>query len=97
MSLFQRGFYKYFESGKYSDLTLIHNGVRYKVHRLVLVYSSEFFARLLLSEFKEAFQNEITLGFPDPDNVFHLVLKFIYSGELAELSVDNAVPVSLPF
>ena len=41
----------------------------------------------------ESTQSEIVLGFSDPDKVFPLILKFIYTGDLTELSLENAVPI----
>lgn len=45
------------------------------MHRLLLAYSSEYFSRLLLSNFQEGRQTLIHLRFPDPANVFPLVLQ----------------------
>jgi len=51
-----QGFSKYQESGDFSDLELVTQHSTYRVHRLVLVYSSEFFASLLTSDWKESSQ-----------------------------------------
>jgi hypothetical protein len=92
MALFQRGFMKYFNSGRYSDLTIVSQSVQYKVHKMVLAYSSEFFARLLLGEFREKSEKIIELKYPDPDGLFPEVLKFMYSGEL-DLNSENSISI----
>ena len=52
-------------------------GKEYRVHRLLLAYSSEYFSRLLLSNFQEGRQTYIHLRFPDPAHVFPLVLQVL--------------------
>ncbi len=47
------------------------------MHRLLLAYSSEYFSRLLLSNFQEGRQTYIHLRFPDPAHVFPLVLQVL--------------------
>lgn len=72
----------------------------------MIAYSSEYFSRLLLSEFKEASQSHVTLKFPDPNNVFPDVLAFMYSGRMyiphyrgliisagISLTLDNVIPL----
>jgi hypothetical protein len=56
-------------------LNSVAQGKEYRVHRLLLAYSSEYFSRLLLSNFQEGRQTHIRLRFPDPANVFPLVLQ----------------------
>jgi hypothetical protein len=70
MVLFKKGFLKYLKSGKFADIIIICNGMHYKAHRAILAYSSSYFERLLLSEFKESSQPYVALKFPDPQNVF---------------------------
>eukprot|EP01114_Cavostelium_apophysatum_P000023 TRINITY_DN10026_c0_g1_i1.p1 TRINITY_DN10026_c0_g1~~TRINITY_DN10026_c0_g1_i1.p1 ORF type:complete len:446 (-),score=70.30 TRINITY_DN10026_c0_g1_i1:46-1383(-) len=93
MALFHRGFREYLVNGKYSDLTLVsqHNE-RFRVHRLILAHSSEYFSRLLLGEFRERHQTSVELKYPDPDNVFPIALQFMYSGE-APISTENSIPL----
>jgi hypothetical protein len=92
MVLFKKGFLKYLKSGKFADIIIICNGVHYKAHRAILAYSSSFFERLLLSEFKESSQPYVNLKFPDPQNVFPELLAFIYTGRVV-ITLDNVIPL----
>lgn len=64
MSLFKKGFSHYLDTGQYSDLVLISEHGKVKVHRLVLSYSSEVFRRMLMGEFREKYQQEIEIKYP---------------------------------
>eukprot|EP01094_Clydonella_sp_ATCC50884_P019936 TRINITY_DN4008_c0_g1_i1.p1 TRINITY_DN4008_c0_g1~~TRINITY_DN4008_c0_g1_i1.p1 ORF type:complete len:443 (-),score=85.19 TRINITY_DN4008_c0_g1_i1:188-1516(-) len=90
--LFEEGFVEYQENGIFTDLTLVVGGKDYRVHKLVLVYSSEFFDSLLTSKFKEHSQEAIELKFEDEDNVFPSVLRFMYSGEIV-LTETNCLAI----
>lgn len=90
--IFRDGFRHFLQSGDYSDLTLECEGKEYRVHRLLLAYSSEYFSRLLLSNFQEGRQTYIHLRFPDPAHVFPLVLQFIYQGHVT-IAEDNVIPL----
>lgn len=92
MALFKKGFLKYLKSGAYADIVVICNGVNYKAHRAILAYSSSYFERLLLSEFRESSQPYVTLRFPDPHNVFPELLAFIYTGRVV-ITLDNVIPL----
>jgi len=63
MSLFGEGFLEYFESGLYSDLTLIVDKKHYPVHRIIIAHSSEYFKRLLESGFQEKDQRIVELKY----------------------------------
>eukprot|EP01112_Ceratiomyxa_fruticulosa_P017491 TRINITY_DN545_c0_g1_i1.p1 TRINITY_DN545_c0_g1~~TRINITY_DN545_c0_g1_i1.p1 ORF type:complete len:536 (-),score=85.54 TRINITY_DN545_c0_g1_i1:62-1669(-) len=92
-SLFAKGFLKYSKNGKFSDVILrCEDGNTYPAHRLILAYSSEFFSRLLLSDFKESTQSLIDLKYPDPENVFPLVLSFMYEGRIV-ITLENVIPL----
>lgn len=80
------------QSGQFSDVTLKFDSHEYKAHKAVLAYSSEFFSRLLLSEFKESAQSLITLKFPDSQNVFPDLLAFMYGGSIT-LTLESVIPV----
>lgn len=92
MVLFKKGFLKYLSSGKFADIIIICNGAHYKAHRAILAYSSSYFERLLLSEFREASQPYVTLKFPDPQNVFPELLAFIYTGRVV-ITLENVIPL----
>ena len=68
--LFSKGFYEYLITGEHYDLILKCEAKEYKVHRIILAYSSEYFSTLLLSSFRESSQPFIELNYPDPDDVF---------------------------
>ena len=96
-TLFERGFEYFLENESkdviFSDLTIITEKKKYKVHKLILAYSSEYFKRLLCNDlWKESLNAEIELKFPDPINVFPLVLKFIYTGKIT-ITHENAIPL----
>ncbi|PRP81393.1 hypothetical protein PROFUN_11014 [Planoprotostelium fungivorum] len=66
----------------------------YKAHRIVLAHSSEFFDRLLTSQFRESSQKLIDLRYPDPEGSFSVLLKFMYGGILPGLlATTNVVHV----
>lgn len=92
MALFKKGFLKYLKTGAYADIVIICNGVHYKAHRAILAYSSSYFERLLLSEFRESSQPYVNLGFHDPHNVFPELLAFIYTGRVV-ITLDNVIPL----
>ena len=87
-----KGFLDYFHSGKFSDLTLVAgDGRKYRVHRLIIAYSSEYFHNLLLQkEFK--MMQELQLDISDPHDVFAEVLNYMYQGEVV-INSDNSIPL----
>ncbi|KYQ93288.1 BTB/POZ domain-containing protein [Tieghemostelium lacteum] len=89
---FKGGFKDYINNQKFSDVKLIYGEKEYHTHRIILAYSSEFFARLLLSEFRESSQTIIELKQPDPCNVFPQVLDFMYDGKIM-VSPENVIPL----
>ncbi|EGC35433.1 hypothetical protein DICPUDRAFT_16127, partial [Dictyostelium purpureum] len=90
--IFNGGFKSLINFKKYTDVKLICNSIEYPTHRIILANSSEFFSRLLLSNFKESQQNIIELRQPDPFNVFPAVLDFMYDG-IIYLSPENVIPL----
>ncbi|KAK4497326.1 hypothetical protein PRZ48_011776 [Zasmidium cellare] len=68
---------KSFDSGKYSDLTVICGNRRWKVHKFQLCQGSEVFETMLQGHFKEASQNEISLPGDDAGAVNH-ILRYMY-------------------
>jgi len=89
---FKNGFGEYIENKRFSDVKLVCGDKVYHTHRIILAYSSEFFARLLLSEFRESSQTVIELKQPDPFNVFSHVLCFMYNGKIL-ISPENVIPL----
>ena len=91
--LFLKGFGDYFKSGDFSDLTLkTESGEVYRVHRIILIYSSEYFAKLLTGDFKEKNEDSIELKFKDPENLFPSVLQFMYNGYIT-ITEKNSIPL----
>eukprot|EP01133_Synstelium_polycarpum_P015822 gene15822-18802_t len=82
----------YIENKRFADVKLICGDVTYETHRIILAYSSEYFARLLCSEFRESSQAQIELRQPDPYGVFPAVLAFMYDGRV-QLSPENVIAV----
>lgn len=94
MALFQKGFLKYLKSGKYSDIILKDfNGKIYQVHKIILINGSEYFARLLLGNFKESQQKIIELKYPG------IILKKIYNFIYINLILDpnNVFEIALEY
>lgn len=64
------------ETGNYSDLTLIVEGISFKVHKAILASVSDYF-NVMFQKFKEAGKNEIILEGISPE-AFSGLLKIIY-------------------
>jgi hypothetical protein len=62
-----------FETGKYSDLTVVCHGKRYPVHRALLASRSAFFDGACRHPFQEAETGVIDLSEDDPEAVEHMV------------------------
>lgn len=62
-----------FESGKYSDLTIICGDKRYSVHRALLASRSTFFDGACRNPFRESETGVIDLTEDDPEAVEHMV------------------------
>lgn len=80
---------RFYESGRFSDVTLECQGKEFEVHRLILAFSSEHFARLL--QLPDT-GRRISLDFPDPDCVFPDIIRYMYTGEIV-ISAEKAVPL----
>jgi hypothetical protein len=93
MSFFSKGFVSYFESGQFYDTTLVVAGNEYKVHRIILVYSSGYFAKKLLESPPDNHKLELDLS--DPDNLFPVVLRYIYEGTIVINDVTSVPLLSL--
>lgn len=91
-SLFFGGFLSYLESGGYSDLELVVEKKHYKVHRIIIAHSSEYFRRLLNSDFQEKNQRVVELKYEDCGEVFPVFLRYLYEGRI-ELNEGNALPL----
>ncbi len=68
---------------KYTDITLLCNGVKFPAHKSVICSSSEYFEVMLEGTFSESRQDEIDLteSIPDP-KVLESILTFMYTGQL---------------
>ena len=87
-----KGFGSYLESGDFADLELQTERRTYRVHRLLLIYASDYFASLLTSEFKERDSTRVELKLEDPCDLFPKVLQFIYEGHV-NITESNAMPL----
>lgn len=67
-----------FETGKYSDLTVVCHGKRYPVHRALLASRSAFFDGACRHPFQEAETGVIDLSEDDPEAVEHMVHYFYH-------------------
>ncbi len=90
-SVFSMGFLDYFESGTFSDITLVtSDGKEYRAHRLLLAFSSKYFHEILLPLPAHTLTLPLDLG--DPNDVFPQVLEYIYSGNIV-INADNSIPL----
>lgn len=71
------------ETGQFSDVTLRVGDREFKVHRNILATSCDYFMAMFTVGLKESNQKEIELTDVTPD-IFEVILKFIYGGELPE-------------
>lgn len=80
-----------FESGAFSDVTIVLPEARVAAHKLILASQSEFFKRLFESHaFQESSSNEVKFGFEDTAAVLPEVLRAFYVGSLT-INRDNAI------
>ena len=92
-TLFKPGFLEFYRQSHFSDVTILTKNKCYRAHRLVLAFSSKFFASMLLSDFKETNTAMIDLcKISDPYNIFPEILKTIYSGKI-DLTQQKVVPL----
>lgn len=85
-----QGFREFYDSGRFSDVTLLCEGKEFEVHRLILAFCSEYFAALLA---QPGIGRRITLpDFQDPDHVFPDIVRYMYTGEVI-ISAEKAVPL----
>ena len=70
-----------------SDLTLVEEGQRFHVHRLILTLNSPVFKAMLKSNFKEAKSGEITLPEKDALEVLDFV-KQLYVHKREEITSE---------
>lgn len=80
MSFFSKGFATYFENGQFADTTLIVGGREFKVHRIILVYSSGYFAEKLVENSTVATNGNTESGTASMFVVYMLVCLFVALG-----------------
>ena len=74
----------------FCDITIQVNGSTFHAHKIVLASSSDFFAAMLKSDFKESHESKATIsGTPE---AFQTLLDFAYSGKLS-LSLETVIDV----
>ncbi len=90
--MFDLGFTSFMDTGEFSDVTILVRGKRYQAHKLILAYHSDFFKQMFLSSFKEGSNNEVELRFEDTYDVFPLIFRSFYTGELI-FTEETAIPL----
>ena len=80
-----------FETSESSDATIVCNGRKFKVHEFALAERSEYFSRMLTSNFEEAQTREIVQDSISAE-LMEKVLRHIY-GSRIELSLSEALEV----
>ncbi|KAJ3433991.1 hypothetical protein M0812_20049 [Anaeramoeba flamelloides] len=90
--IFKKGFRKWLESGDFSDVTIVLNGNKYKLHKIVLSYSSEFFSKMFTVKTKEKDLKTIVINFDDKANVFPDIVGYMYDGNI-NITLETAVPI----
>lgn len=72
------------ESSAFSDVSVTGpDGIKKNRHKVILASQSGFFERALTAELRERDEGHISLGFPDPQGVWPLVLGYLYSGKVS--------------
>ena len=83
--------HRLFDSGSYSDLTVVAGGARFNVHRIILGLRTPFFENATKEEngFLESKDKVVTIG----DHSAHAVwrfLKYCYTGDYSDASNELA-------
>ncbi|KAI1707766.1 BTB/POZ domain-containing protein [Ditylenchus destructor] len=68
-----------YESNDLSDVTLIVEGKRFPVHKLVLAARSSYFRGMFYGGLRESVDNEVVLHEVSADN-FEIILRYVYTG-----------------
>jgi len=86
------GFLDYYESRLFADVVLVlPDKTEFFVHKLLLAYSSQYFFKLFINqpadenELSQASQEEpskVELSFTGPTEVFEIMIKFLYKGDI---------------
>lgn len=71
-----------FNNTDYCDITLIVEGIEFRVHKIILAARSEYFRALLFSGMKETNCESIELNEAKSD-AFRLLLRYIYTGKIS--------------
>ncbi|ESO09403.1 hypothetical protein HELRODRAFT_168385 [Helobdella robusta] len=82
-----RNLYKNFENGSFCDLTIVCKDASFKVHKLVLASSCDFFSSMFQFNFNENKSNTIDLSHSKA-SIIRAVIKFVYTGSV-KLTEDN--------
>ncbi|KAF2868100.1 hypothetical protein BDV95DRAFT_157794 [Massariosphaeria phaeospora] len=77
-----------FESGKYSDLTIVCGAKSYSVHRALICSRSEFFEGACRNPFRESETGVIDLTEDDPEAVEHMV-SYLYHLDYLRNSISR--------
>lgn len=81
-----------FNNDEHSDFVLKCGEKSFFVHKAVLAARSDFFAGMLRSNMKERNESTGKIENVEPD-ILELVLRYMYSGELAQLSMETTPKV----
>lgn len=77
-------------AGKYSDVTLVIDGRKFPVHKVILAARSQYFEALLFGDLMESSQTEIELKEVKVEP-FKKLLQFIYTGCLSLAILNEKV------
>ncbi|XP_072037262.1 BTB/POZ domain-containing protein 17-like [Amphiura filiformis] len=85
---------QHFESGSFSDVTLIVGDKRYSTHKTILAASSPYFQRMFYGgTWKEGKNSEVKLEeTPSCEEAFETFLSYFYSGSVS-VTIETVVPV----
>ncbi|KAI1701849.1 BTB/POZ domain-containing protein [Ditylenchus destructor] len=71
-----------YESSELSDVTLVVEGKRFPVHKLVLAARSSYFRGMFYGGLRESQDNEVVLHEVSADN-FEIILRYVYTGSVS--------------
>lgn len=84
-------FEKMYKNGKFSDVILRIGKKTFPAHKVVLTARSDYFSAMFDHDMKESKSNEIVITDIDDPSILPLMLQFMYTGKVEDLTFNKAV------